>query len=174
MMIVACAVCGKKMRRWPSHLKRTIAPVCSRHCNGKLRAKELIRHSHKGRAAWTADSLASYRRKMSGRLNPAWRGGSYIEPGKGYRMVRMPDHPRARANGYVLEHILVAERLLGRPLAPTEEVHHRNHRRADNRPENLEVYSSHKEHWMSEHYATVAAARDAANSRRRTKVPERV
>jgi hypothetical protein len=103
---------------------------------------------------------------MLGEGNPAWKGGSYIDD-KGYRRIRMPHHHKAQQNGYVLEHVLVAERMLGRSLNPGEEVHHRNRDRADNRPENLEVFTSHREHWMREHYATVAAARDAANSRPR-------
>jgi hypothetical protein len=84
-------------------------------------------------------------------------------------MVRRPDHPRSRQNGYVLEHILIAESMLGRPLEPGEEVHHINRNRQDNRPENLQIFSTHAEHWMQEHYETVAAARDAANSRKRSK-----
>lgn len=99
-----------------------------------------------------------------GAANWAWKGGSYIDD-KGYRRVRMPTHPKAQHNGYVIEHVLVAERMLGRPLKPGEEVHHRNRIRADNRPENLQVYDSHRAHWLTEHYETVAAARDAATSR---------
>ena len=102
--------------------------------------------------------------------NPAWKGGSYIEPDKGYRMILMRDHPRARANGYVLEHILVAEKKLGRPLDAMEEVHHDNHVKTDNRPENLIVYKNHRDHWMTEHYQDVALARDAANSAKNLKV----
>ena len=75
----------------------------------------------------------------------------------------------ARANGYVLEHILVAEEMLGRPLTASEEVHHKNRDKLDNRPENLQIYPTHKEHWMTEHYEDVARARDAANSKKSTK-----
>lgn len=38
------------------------------------------------------------------------------------------------------EHVLVMERILGRPLIRGETVHHRNGVRADNRPENLELW----------------------------------
>lgn len=56
----------------------------------------------------------------------------------GYVRVWCPDHPKAH-RGYVYEHVLVAERLLGRPLRDDEEVHHVNGRRDDNKDENLEV-----------------------------------
>lgn len=68
----------------------------------------------------------------------SWRGGKH-EDGRGYIRLRMPGHPNANKNGYVLEHRYVAAEQLGRPLASTEEVHHIDGNKHNNKPDNLIV-----------------------------------
>lgn len=62
----------------------------------------------------------------------------------GYVTRWLPEeHPyrcMAHSRGEVLEHRLVMAETLGRPLERGESVHHRNGRRSDNRPENLELW----------------------------------
>lgn len=77
-------------------------------------------------------------RPKGGEDGGTWRGGR-IRHKAGYVMRWIPDHPHARSNPYVFEHILVMEAQLGRPLHPDETVHHRNGIKDDNRPENLET-----------------------------------
>jgi hypothetical protein len=85
---------------------------------------------------------------------PTNKVGSTID--LGYRWVWVPQHPRARRNGYVKVAWLVLERRLGRYLRRGEETHHINGDKLDDRDENLEVIS-HREH-----------ARRHSKARRRT------
>lgn len=75
--------------------------------------------------------------------NHRWRGGKIKR--RGYVLVYMPEHHSIAGRGtqrkYVLEHRVVMEEVLGRPLLPHEQVHHLNGVTDDNRPENLELWA---------------------------------
>lgn len=80
-----------------------------------------------------------------------WKGGR-VADGKGYIRIYQPDHPRAASfnsspkKRYVLEHILNWEKANKKPVPKGHIVHHLNGIRNDNRPENLVVLPSIKEH----------------------------
>jgi len=81
-----------------------------------------------------------------------WRGGRKRSDG-GYIEIRKPEHPRAGPAGYVKEHILVMEDMIGRFVVSPEEVHHIDRDRANNIPENLSLCKNNFEHkllhrWM--------------------------
>lgn len=67
--------------------------------------------------------------------------GGQFATSNGYIYTRKREHPRANAVGYVFEHIIVMEDHLKRYLVSTENVHHINGVKHDNRIENLELWS---------------------------------
>lgn len=76
--------------------------------------------------------------RLNGPRSPFWKGGRRPGPG-GYVMVYQPNHPRRNRAKYVLEHILIAEKALGRFLPVDAEVHHVNEIRNDNANANLVI-----------------------------------
>lgn len=67
--------------------------------------------------------------------------------GRGYRKVKDQRTGKKRRT-----HRVVAEQLLGRPLLPTEVVHHRDGDGQNNAPENLVVLSSQRQHASIEYH----------------------
>ena len=72
--------------------------------------------------------------------NPARK----LDKNIGYVRIYVPMHPEANTRGYVYEHRMIAEQMIGRRLVKGEIVHHKNGKRHDNRPENLEVMDKHE------------------------------
>jgi len=70
----------------------------------------------------------------------------------GTRYIRKDGYVAVKVGvrAYRLEHQLVAESMLGRPLVSGEHVHHRNGDKQDNRPENLQVVTNAEHQRMHE------------------------
>lgn len=88
--------------------------------------------------------------EKTGQRNPRWNGGRW-KGVNGYIILNTSE-------GEKYEHRVVMEEITGRPLRPEEEVHHRNHVRDDNRPENLQLMANHAEH-MAAHRRSKDSAR---------------
>lgn len=88
-----------------------------------------------------------------------WKGGRSVHSQSGYWTVYCPNHQRTRNNNRVYEHILIAEKKLGRPIPKEEPIHHIDFDRQNNDPDNLYVCESNKEH-MKIHYSLEDIARE--------------
>ena len=71
-----------------------------------------------------------------GERHHKWNGGKRIDL-NGYVHIVLPEHPRADTNGYVLEHIVIAEKALGKPLPKKAVVHHFDENPSHNQNGNL-------------------------------------
>jgi hypothetical protein len=125
--------CNKHYQRAKINDMLADLPRCmSEGCTGPSVAKGLCNTHYAG--------LRRRRRGIHER-DPEPLDGRYFYP-NGYVMIRRPDHPNAGANGMIFEHRFVMSEMIGRPLIDDENVHHKNGDRADNRPENLELWST--------------------------------
>lgn len=83
---------------------------------------------------------------------PSYKGGHTTTYG-GYVHEFAPGHPLASIWGFVAQHRLVGEDIVGRPLRKGEVVHHEDECRTNNDPANLRVMTQrqHRDHHNQRH-----------------------
>ena len=88
--------------------------------------------------------LSTNHADVAGENNPNWKGG--VKMLRGYRYIKVKDHPFVSKSGYMAEHRLVVEKHLNRYLIKSEVIHHINGIKDDNRIENLQLLKDQGEH----------------------------
>jgi len=92
--------------------------------------------------------MSKARKKIySGNKNPNWKGGKTMIAGR--PALYIPSHPRSTKEGYVYEHIVIAEKVLGRALKyirvghnDNEIVHHVDNNFCKNENDNFVICTS--------------------------------
>jgi len=123
MPTVKCKYCDNPFHVKPYLLKIGSGKYCSKHC---------------------------YTENMKGPNHLRWKGGK-TKSGK-YIKTLTPNHPRGDKDSYVWEHVIVAEKALGRFLIKKECIHHINEITIDNKLKNLYLFESSGLH-SSYHFA---------------------
>lgn len=123
-VIKHCKVCGDEFHPKKWERKRI---CCSVKCMRRLPRK----HRHKHSQSEQAKERRRTSGKFAGQNNGRWNGGRYVSNGYVYIIVGVKK--------YKPEHVMVAEKLLGRSLKRGEIPHHVNMDSQDNRPENIVV-----------------------------------
>ena len=118
-----CEICQKSFEILQSQIKNGGGRTCSRKCHHAYQAT---------------------RQYVSGKQHHLWGDGTTII--NGYRVVKNATHPFCLSTGYVYEHRLVLEPIIGRYLLSTEDVHHVDKNRLNNSVNNLMLFKSRSAH----------------------------
>lgn len=121
---VKCINCGKEFFRLAG---RPDSKYCGGRCAINYRYKE---NPNLGKELTEKAHEVVRGGATSGDKHYKWNGGKRLS--KGYVLIGNYNHGRR-------EHIVVAEKMIGRKLRKNEVVHHINENKQDNRPENLKV-----------------------------------
>lgn len=153
-----CLQCGKIFLGY----KNAYRKFCSVSCMKQYQIGKNAPHWQGGKTVYVCQNcgqiikdLSTIKRKFCSTIcmreyqkrenHPQWNGGRKITT-DGSIAILNHSHPHTTQDGYVLEHRLVMEKIIGRFLKPEEVVHHINKNRQDNHPENLILFKNNGEH----------------------------
>lgn len=154
-----CRICNKEFYGYPSHNRKYCSSKCvyiaqekgikkdkpigeriekiCLQCNEKF-----IIPFYKSQQIYCSVKCRniSYIGKFCGKNGHTWKGGRIIDQ-YGYICIAKPKHPYCDGKGYIREHRLVMEKHLGRYLTKKEVVHHLDFNKANNKIENLHLFT---------------------------------
>lgn len=138
-----CLHCGKEFytHHWRINIGK--GKFCCKNCYHIFsKGKHLSPQTEfkKGQKSYVSPEKRKY-----GKEHWNWKGGRYKSE-RGYILIIAPNHPNKTKQGYIRQHRLIVEQIIGRYLNKIEVVHHINGILDDNRPENLYLFNSHSEH----------------------------
>lgn len=133
----ACERCGQSFQPTTNRQVYCCLACKAKHANCQCCGEEFV--VGKGSAGKFCSTACHYEHSCP--------TGSIRDYGGGYKLVKVKAGTpgakrigRTRSASWMLEHRYVMQLKLGRPLATSENVHHINGKRDDNRPENLELW----------------------------------
>lgn len=129
-----CENCYKKQRRLSSPL---IKCQCSEECQEMIYS---IGNNGKPNKYAKGHYMKIF---LKNNRHPNFKGGRF-KTNYGYVMIWVDGK-------YFFEHRVVMGQMIGRKLRRNERVHHKNHIKDDNRPENLELFEDNRKHVSSRH-----------------------
>lgn len=152
---IKCLNCGEKcfIPRWK--FKKRGYGFCNRSCISKYYMNK--NHPFKGKHH-TEESKQKMSKKLKGKVLSEERKQNLSNAFKGEKSYRWKGGKTRHGGGYVLintgdnnkrqelEHYLVMEQALGRPLKRTEVIHHIDGDKTNNKMENLKLCSGQSEH----------------------------
>lgn len=162
MLDLTCENCGKQFQRrkgqesehafcsrdcyWKSDYRSQTIAAGNRKRNPEAQqtrpcancGADVTRYVSTGQSEFFCSRDCRWNHRKHPRSRQIKGGYALVYVGRGY--------PGATKTGHIFEHRKVMQDLLGRPLRAEENVHHKNGVRADNRPENLELWSRSQPH----------------------------
>lgn len=104
----------------------------------------MLGKKHSEKAKRKISEYQKTRKHAFGEKSVHWMGGRIYR--LGYISIYRPEHPNCNRQGYVPEHRLVVEGVIGRILSKVEVVHHIDKDKTNNSPSNLMLFKNDSEH----------------------------